>query len=69
MKVFRTRLALNNLPNHKPVKIVDTKAIASTCKFNSNKLDSLADYFEVPRKKDAGVFALGFVVVLVILLL
>ena len=54
MKVFRTRLALNNLPNHKPVKIVDTKAIARTCKFNSNKLDSLADYFEIPRKKDAG---------------
>ena len=54
MKVLRSRIALNNLSNHKPVKIVDTKQIASTCKFNSNKLDSLADYFGVGRKLDAG---------------
>lgn len=54
MKVFKTRLALNSYPMHKSVKVVDTKQIASTMKFNSNKLDSLCDYFGIERKKATG---------------
>lgn len=54
MKVFKTRLALNSYPMHKAVKVVDTKQIASTMKFNSNKLDSLCDYFGIERKKPTG---------------
>lgn len=54
MKVFKTRLTLNSYPVHKSVKVVDTKQIASTMKFNSNKLDSLCDYYGIERKKSTG---------------
>lgn len=52
--VFKTRLALHGFNNPKAVKVIDTKQIAARLKFPSNKLDSLADYFNLGRKKETG---------------
>jgi hypothetical protein len=51
MAVFKARLSLLGFPMHKPVKQVDTLLIARSMKFNSRKLDSLADYFNLDRKR------------------
>ena len=51
LKVFRTRLAMHNAAMHKTVRVVDTLSLARKLKFNSNKLDSLCDYFGIGRKK------------------
>lgn len=50
MGVFRARLALHGMPMHKRVKVIDTYRISKQMRFNSRKLDSLADYFNAGRK-------------------
>lgn len=48
--VFKARLALHRMPMHKTVKVIDTYKISKGMRFNSRKLGSLADYFDVSRK-------------------
>lgn len=48
--VFKARLALHRMPMHKTVKVIDTYKISKGMRFNSRKLDSLADYFNAGRK-------------------
>lgn len=48
--LFRTRLIMNGLPMHKTVKQIDTLQIAKKLKFNSNKLDGLAQQIGLSRK-------------------
>lgn len=48
--VFKARLALHRMPMHKTVKVIDTYKISRGMRFNSRKLDSLADYFDAGRK-------------------
>jgi transposase-like protein len=50
LPVFKARLALHRMPMHKTVKIIDTYKISKGMRFNSRKLDSLADYFNAGRK-------------------
>lgn len=50
MGVFKARLAIHHLPMHKTVKVIDTYKISKGMRFNSRKLDSLADYFNAGRK-------------------
>lgn len=50
MGVFKARLALHRMPMHKTVKVIDTYKISKGMRFNSRKLDSLADYFNAGRK-------------------
>lgn len=49
--LFRSRLALHGFNMHKSVKIIDTLQVARNMKFNSNKLDSLASYFNLEQKR------------------
>ncbi|HNU61925.1 MAG TPA: hypothetical protein PKL04_06980, partial [Methanofastidiosum sp.] len=46
----KARLALHRMPMHKTVKVIDTYKISKGMRFNSRKLDSLADYFNAGRK-------------------
>lgn len=48
--VFKARLALHRMPMYKTVKVIDTYKISKGMRFNSRKLGSLADYFDVSRK-------------------
>lgn len=48
--VFRASLALHRMPMHKTIKVIDTYRISKGMRFNSRKLDSLADYFNAGRK-------------------
>lgn len=48
--LFRTRLVMHNFPMHKAVKQVDTLQIAKKLKFNSNRLDGLAQQIGLSRK-------------------
>ena len=50
LPVFKARLALHRMPMHKTVKVIDTYKISKGMRFNSRKLDSLADYFNAGRK-------------------
>lgn len=50
MGVFKARLAIHRMPMHKTVKVIDTYRISKGMRFNSRKLDSLADYFNAGRK-------------------
>jgi hypothetical protein len=50
LPLFRTRLIMNRFPVHKSVKKVDTLQIAKKLKFNSNKLDGLAQQIGLQRK-------------------
>lgn len=48
--LFRTRLVVHGFGMHKAVKQVDTLQIAKKLKFNSNKLDGLAQQLGLSRK-------------------
>lgn len=50
--LFRTRLVMHNFPMHKAVKQVDTLQIAKKLKFNSNRLDGLAQQIGLIRKME-----------------
>lgn len=50
VKMFNTRCILNGFYPANSAKITDTLVIARRFKFNSNKLDSLCDYFNLGRK-------------------
>ena len=50
MSCFRARLAIHQIPMHRKVKVIDTLKIAKASRFNSRKLDSLCDYFDIGRK-------------------
>lgn len=54
-KVLQTRCVLNGLPPLPTVKVLDTLQMAKkNFKFNSNRLDSLAQYFGYEGKIDTG---------------
>ena len=52
LPLFRTRLIMHGFPMHKTVKSVDTLQIAKKLKFNSNKLDGLAQQLGLSRKME-----------------
>lgn len=59
IKKTNARFAKYGMKPPSPYQIVDTKEVAKRYfKFDSNKLDSLADYFGIGRKLNTGGFAL-----------
>lgn len=59
IKKSNARFAKHGMQPPSPYKIIDTKIVAkSYFKFDSNKLDSLGDYFGIGRKINTGGFAL-----------
>lgn len=59
IKKSNARFAKHGMKPPSPYAIIDTKEVAKRYfKFDSNKLDSLADYFGIGRKINTGGFAL-----------
>lgn len=51
LPLFKTRLLLNGMDNHRTVKSIDTLKIAKQLKFPSNKLSSIAKYLGLEDTK------------------
>lgn len=51
LPLFKTRLLLNGMDNHRTVKSIDTLKIAKQLKFPSNKLSSIAKYLDIEDTK------------------
>jgi len=51
LPLFKTRLLLNGMDNHRTVKGIDTLKIAKQLKFPSNKLSSIAKYLDIEDTK------------------